>query len=102
MGKSYKKSIIKDKGERNYNKIVRRVNKSIVNDFKRESTSLYAIDGEESENAENYWEKPDLESKIKNPKTIVNDYDYCDYIIDYEYTIKGEKYKENREKFKRK
>lgn len=28
-----------------------------------------------------WWEEPEL----KNPKELVNDYDYCDYIIDAEY-----------------
>lgn len=81
MGKSYKKSIIKD-GPRNYKKsalywrTVRRVQKQYV-----------------SENEDII---------IPHPKSIINDYDHTDYIFDYEYTIKGEKYKENREKFKRK
>lgn len=28
------------------------------------------------------------ELEIPNPKTVVNDYDYCDYIIDYEHDYK--------------
>jgi hypothetical protein len=48
----------------------------------------------------------DLE--IPDPKTIVNDYDYCDYTIDYEFDTEPTKYwsreyiLENREKNRRK
>jgi hypothetical protein len=27
--------------------------------------------------------EPDSDEKIPEPKEIVNDYDYCDYVIDY-------------------
>lgn len=62
MSRSYKKAIIKDR-PRNYKKSslywrrVRRVQKQALKQNK----------------------------DIPNPKTIVNDYDYCDYKLDYEY-----------------
>ena len=99
MGKSYKKAIIKDTRYSDYHKTIRRVNKSIVNTFKTESSSFYPIDGEDSENAENYWEKADLESKIKNPRIIINDYDYHDTIFDMEHNYKD---KEQTIKYRRK
>ena len=81
MSRSYKKSIIKD-CPRNYKKSVlywrkiRRVQKQYVSDNE--------------------------DVIIPHPKSIINDYDYIDYIIDYEYTIIGNKYKEQKEKSKRK
>lgn len=39
---------------------------------------------------------------IPHPKSIINDYDYIDYIVDYEYTLTDNKYKKDREKYKRK
>ena len=81
MGKSYKKSIIKD-SPRNYKKSsmywrkVRRVQKQFIS------------------------ENEDVISP--HPKSIINDYDHTDYIFDYEYTITGNKYKEIKEKYKRK
>lgn len=70
-----------------------------------------------SQKSENYWRKvrrvtnnfiktiktnPDNEEIIPNPKNIYNDYDYCDYVWDYENTITGEKYKEHQIKLRRK
>ena len=35
----------------------------------------------------------DLEElEIPDPKTIVNDYDYCDYVVDYEHKIYESRY----------
>jgi len=58
MARSYKKAIIKDKKPSNnmYHKIVRRVSKHALKQGK----------------------------EIPDPKVIVNDYDYCDYIFDME------------------
>lgn len=90
MSRSYKKAIIKDR-PRNYKKSslywrkVRRVQKQALKQNK----------------------------DIPNPKTIVNDYDYCDYKIDYEYDrsygyfwynnlFGTETHRKNVNKFKRK
>lgn len=67
MSRSRKKAILKDKPKNQkrtsfYWRIVRSAIKNVIRSCK------------------NY---EDLE--IPDPKTIVNDYDYCDYKIDYEY-----------------
>ena len=46
--------------------------------------------------------KNDDEIDIPEPKEIVNDYDYCDYVIDYRDPGWSEKHKEYIEKQKRK
>jgi hypothetical protein len=46
--------------------------------------------------------KNDDEIDIPEPKEIVNDYDYCDYVIDYRDPSWSEKHKEYIEKQKRK
>ena len=33
-----------------------------------------------------WWESPEY----KLPKEVINDYDYCDFAIDYEYTLRYE------------
>ena len=69
MSRSYKKAIIKDKGFKDiYHKICRRVIKQHVKKFiKNDSDSII----------------------LPDEKEIVNDYDYSDYKIDYEYNIKS-------------
>lgn len=42
------------------------------------------------------------ETNLPQPKEIVNDYDYCDYIMDYRDSSWSEKHKESVEKQKRK
>jgi hypothetical protein len=67
MSRSHKKAIIKDR-PRNHKKSSlywRRVRSAIKNKI-RSCDDLDKLE-------------------IPNPKTIVNDYDYCDYIIDYEH-----------------
>lgn len=44
----------------------------------------------------------DDEINLPEPKEIVNDYDYCDYVIDYRDPSWSEKHKEYIEKQKRK
>lgn len=89
MSDSHKKAIIKDR-IRNKNpasaywKPIRRVNKQIMHKF------LEDIDDE------------DAYPKTKNPKEVINDYDYSDYKVDYEYTLKGDRFKESKIKNKRK
>ena len=58
MSRSKKKPFVKDKGhlKRNYWKIVRSVHKQ---QLKKD------------------WDDPDF--VFKNPKSIINDYDYCDW-----------------------
>lgn len=85
MSRSYKKAIIKDKGEWNYNKIVRRVTKQIVRSFKNKWKDVVSKDLDLSNRTEN------LEQDIPNSREIVNDYDYCDFIIDWEYTLRDPK-----------
>jgi hypothetical protein len=46
--------------------------------------------------------KNDDEINLPEPKEIVNDYDYCDYVIDYRDPSWSEKHKEYIEKQKRK
>lgn len=69
MSKSYKKAILKD-GFRNQKKasIYWRPIRSKINQITRQL-------------------KNDVELEIPNPKTIINDYTYSDYTINYEYVI---------------
>ena len=68
MGKSYKKPIIKDKGMKSiYHRLCKRAIKNYIKSHKHELDDL------------------DFEFVIPNFKSIVNDYTYCDYIIDYEH-----------------
>lgn len=85
MSRSYKKAILKDKGmKKTYWRTVRRVINQAV---------------------KNSLTNPDIIIPI--PKQIINDYDYCDYIIDYEFDRNfsyGKNYNEDfwKNKFKRK
>lgn len=66
MGKSRKKhAIVKDKNGRYYNRTIRRVVKQQVRDIK----NLQDL----------------LDYRISLAKEIVNDYDVCDYIVNYEH-----------------
>ena len=83
MGKSYKKSIIKDKPvNKIYNRSIKRTQRREVNMIK----SL--ID-------------PD-DYNITDHKIIVNDYDICDYKVDYENSGLKDKYPDDYIKYKRK
>ena len=92
MSRSYKKAIIKDNGcgGKTYRKTIRR---SINNNLK-EQLQLNDLD----------------ELELKDPKNIINDYTRCDWIWDYEYTLKlrnhfncpQDKFNEIRIKSKRK
>lgn len=69
MSRSRKKhAIVKDKNGRYYNRLTRRVIKQQVRDIKNL--------------------KDLLDYRISLAKEIVNDYDVCDYVIDYE-NLKG-------------
>ena len=63
MSKSFKLPIIKDKTD---HKFFRRTVRRIVNQKIKDIKNLVDLDSYE----------------IPNTKTIVNDYDYCDYILD--------------------
>jgi hypothetical protein len=94
MARSRKKAIHKDKGwqKRDYWKTVRRVHKQQI----REAKSYLLYEG---------W---NCTFTLKNPKSIINDYDYCDYISNMEIITEGELNtytfinKEYIEKFRRK
>lgn len=92
MSRSHKKAIIKDNGYggKTYRKCIRR------------STN---------NNLKNQLQLNDLdEFELKDPKNIINDYTRCDWIWDYEYTLKPrnhfncpqDKFNEIRIKSKRK
>jgi len=76
MSRSTKKPIVKD-SNRNFKKStiywrqIRRVTKQFVRKLNKENTDSI---------------------NIPQPKEIVNDYDYCDYIIDYRDNWAGEEY----------
>ena len=65
MSRSRKKAIYKDKGIRPYWRFVRGSINNAVRDI------LHLIDKEDY--------------NIPDPKEIINDYDYSDYTLDYEY-----------------
>ena len=90
MSRSRKKAIIKDK-PRNYKASAfywRRIRSRLKNILKS------------CKNFENL--------ELPNPKTLISDYDYCDYSIDYEYRTQiyqnytEEDFLEDKTKFKRK
>jgi len=91
MSRSYKKPIIKDNGvgHKLYRKAVRGSQKNYIRS-----------------NMDKLVNDEDFE--IPDGKNIINDYDYCDYKIDYEYKISPSKYCseddiiEGRKKYKRK
>lgn len=79
MSRSRKKAIYKDKGfrKKDYWKTVRRVHKVIIQ--KHKSDFIYDYHGDFGK-----------EFNLPNPKSIVNDYDYCDYIYNMETITLGE------------
>lgn len=75
MGKSTRKAIYKDKGcKKTYHKTCR----SVIHQQVREIDKLNDVDGFE----------------ISNEKTIIDDYNYSDYKLDYEHKFKDDKYVE--------
>lgn len=83
MSRSRKKAIIKDRGsKKTYHKVVR----SNVNQVVRESKKLEDLD----------------EVEIPDEKTIINDYDYCDRILDLEHGEHSPYWDEIKIKMKRK
>ena len=93
MSRSRKKAILKDKGNSDYNKTIRRINKQIVNQFKINYQEIEPL--EYNEEKEEYF-KPEFfdgysgfyliepEQQLKNPKEIINDYDISDFKTNFE------------------
>ena len=78
MSRSTRKAIYKDKGHRknDYWKVHRRVNKQIGKHYFKVNPDDYLQP----------YRWGQLESpQYKSPRKLINDYDYCDYIIDEEY-----------------
>jgi len=91
MSRSYKKAILKDKGlKKIYWKIIRHITKKVVDaivvSYNRTGNTTY-VDTTIPENLQlvDTLEIIDENINIPSPKSIMNDYDYCDYIIDYEH-----------------
>lgn len=106
MSRSYRKAIIKER-PRNYKKStiywrrIRRVINQKVSQLK-----LYFDDAKELSmmNEDEILGIDDtkfMEDYIPDPKTIINDYDYCDYILDDEHN-NSERAKQNKQKLRRK
>lgn len=98
MSRSYKKSIFKDKGFKDiYWKTIRRITKNIIKTY---NTNHYVntqdINMDYSDEFDLNFDEKELDYIIRNPKEIINDYNYCDYIINYEY------YENDKEKLKKK
>ena len=79
MSRSKRLPIIKDRPRNQkkstlYWRHIRSTTNQVVRGIKDQLTDLDGIDEDNSELNE-----------IPNPKSIVNDYDYCDYIFDYRY-----------------
>lgn len=75
MSRSYKKAIFKDKriGKRAYHRIVRRHNGTILRTKIKSNTPLL--------------DDIEIELDLKDSKSIVNDYNYCDYKTNWEQNI---------------
>ena len=74
MSRSYKKAIFKDKGigSRAYHRIIRRNNGTILRTKIKTNIVLDDIE---------------IELDLKDSKSIVNDYNYCDYKTNWEQNI---------------
>jgi len=98
MSRSFKKSILKDRPRRHkksslYWRTIRRVLKNKIKSYGPIEAHISWDDGRYG--SDEYGEMTftgiipkdtlDLEDTLPDPKSIVNDYDYCDYTIDYEY-----------------
>lgn len=108
MARSYKLPILKDK-PRNYKRTsaywrpVRRIVKQIVSTYKNkyDDSILDLYYGEDSDDLQIKIVEENsilLGTDIPNPKTIINDYDYCDYIWDYRFigSWTNNNYEENK------
>jgi len=102
MSRSYKKAILKDKGSKKlYWKTIRRVIKHIINknrNYPKYQEELNYGDPEEF-GWDEYIDEKGIEDQIPDPKIIIDDYNYCDYIIDMEH---DDYYKNRRDKYRRK
>ena len=77
MGKSIKKPIVKDRGMKKlYHKVCRRRNRT-----KLLSQIKFNVESDK-----------DQEIEQLNNKSIINDYDYCDYILNFEDEIHKKNY----------
>lgn len=105
MSRSYKKAIVKDNGSKDiYWKTIRRVVKYTIKKF---TNAKYYKDNIELNYAEpdvfgwdDYKDEKELHNMIKQPREIIDDYNYSDYTIDFEYKKwSNEEYKiKNRRK----
>lgn len=97
MSRSYKKAILKDKPKNHsrtamYWRKIRRVIKNkirsypwgLINQTMDDERYEYSPDWGMSLIKDMPKDIPDLEDTLPDPKSIVNDYDYCDFIIDFE------------------
>ena len=87
MSRSYRIPILKDK-PRNYKRTsaywrpIRRIWKQVTNSYKCEDELYPFEEGYLTENEFlNRYVNNDIE--FPNPKTIINDYDYCDWFYDF-------------------
>ena len=108
MARSYKLPILKDK-PRNYKRtsaywrpIRSRINQIVRGYTKRyDNTILSLCYGEDRDDLQIKIVEENsimLGTDIPNPKTIINDYDYCDYIWDYRFigSWTNNNYEENK------
>lgn len=77
MSRSIKKAIIKDKKDNTYWRRIRSRINQVVRQFKNEEINkpIFHMDNDCPEDAKVL----DSEHTIPNPKTIINDYNYCDF-----------------------
>ena len=92
MSKSRKKAIIKDKKDSTYWRRIRSNINQRVRQFKDEVVNKESFHADCLEDAKIL----DSEDTLPNPKSLVNDYDYCDHYIDYEYNNSKDKTKMQR------
>lgn len=89
MSRSRKKAIYKDKADKAwYWRVIRRVQNQVISQYK------------------NYDSIEEIE-EVPHEKTIINDWDYCDYVSDFEYDSKPmflseEEFNEIKEEYRRK
>lgn len=90
MSRSYKKAIVKDNGSKDiYWKTIRRVVKNTIKKFS--NAKYYQINRELNYGEpdvfgwDDYKDEKELEDMIKQPKEIIDDYNYSDYTIDFEH-----------------
>lgn len=121
MGKSVKAPVVKDKKSKTYWKQIRSRQRQAIRQFKPDllvtSDTVYFDENNEiDQNPIHYdWydvaNMPSLQKyydlEIPQPKEIVNDYDYCDYVFDERFYRPSKFYSyethlENKEKYKRK